>query len=434
MRRPFYHLTKEDREVILEGICEAIPLSDIAYTLGKSPTSISREVKRNRISNDKQVLTRRNICEHAKSCTISRLCKTYCRKGKCSSCLTKRCSDICNDFVEGFCPKTKRWPYVCNPCTEKRYCSFGQYFYRPSVAHAKALRIKSESRSGISISKQELAELDALVSPLLKDNKHSVEVVCAALGEQIPVSAQTLRRYIDSGKTGAIRLDLLSAPARRVRAKKKDRRSRHTDDGRSFADFCALPEDSIATAWEVDTVFGSKADRSCLLTLVNRQSLLLLAFKMSACDTENVVGIFDYLELLCKDAGTSMSEVFGITLFDNGTEFSDIEGMETSCIEDASRTHTYFCDPYSSWQKPHIENRHLLIRRISPKGSPLDGVKHDQVSKMLCHINSYPALSRGGFTPYELALETMPEELLNLLGIYPLPIKQVSLNRNLLDK
>lgn len=434
MRRPFYHLTREDREVIFEGIVSGKALKDIASSLDKCPTSISREVKRGRNPAPKNTRVRSNICIHAKTCELKKLCRFDCPRKRCAECKTKVCAYFCPNFSERVCAHLKRWPYVCTKCKNRGKCGLVQYLYRPSIAHAKSVKLKTESRNAISLDSEQLATLDALVSPLLKNNKQSVEVICAT-HPHIPVSAQTLRRYLDAGHTQAIRLDLLSAPSRKIRKVKKNRQSRHSSDGRSFVDFNSLSKKRINATWEVDTLFGSAKDKSCLLTLVNRQSLLLLAFKIDACSTQNVCGVFDYLELLCIDAGTNMSEVFRTTLYDNGSEFSDVEGMESSHIDESVRTCAYFCDPYSSWQKPHVENRHLMIRRILPKGSQLDSIKHNDISKMLSHINSYPALSReGSKTPYELALETMPEELLGLLGIYLLPIGQVSLTRNLLDK
>jgi len=308
-----------------------------------------------------------------------------------------------------------------------------RYFYRPTVADSLASNLKSQSRSGIILTTEELLALDALVSPLLKDNKHSVEVICSTLKDQIPVSPQTLRRYLEGGHTKAIRLDLISAPKRKVRKKRIVHATRHPDDGRSYTDFLELPEIVQANCWEIDTFFGSKRDRSCLLTMVNRQSLLFLAFKISACDAESVIGIFDWLEILCRDAGCSFEEVFEILLTDNGSEFSDAKGIETSHFEETKRCSLYYCDPYSSWQKPHIEGRHTLARRIIPKGTSLTSIGHDKVALMVSHINSYPSIKREGYTPYELSLKTIGKDLLTELGIDKVPYREVRLKRDLLD-
>lgn len=46
-----------------------------------------------------------------------------------------------------------------------------------------------------------------------------------------------------------------------------------------------------------------------------------------------------------------------ITL-DNGTEFTDHQALPAR---------TFFCDPYSSWQKGSIENANGIVRRFLPK-------------------------------------------------------------------
>jgi len=103
MRRPFYHLTKEDREVIYEGIIESISLSDIAFTLGKSPTSISREVKRNRSHEIRGTFWDNNICLHRKECTRTKLCKPHCKKTKyirrdvLDDIVVKECQEVLTD-------------------------------------------------------------------------------------------------------------------------------------------------------------------------------------------------------------------------------------------------------------------------------------------------------------------------------------------------
>ena len=64
-------------------------------------------------------------------------------------------------------------------------------------------------------------------------------------------------------------------------------------------------------------------------------------------------------------------------------------------------TMMFSCDPYRSTQKPHVENNHLLIRRVMPKGSSFDGLRQEQVDRMISHVNSYPRQSLGGRTPYD---------------------------------
>ena len=66
---------------------------------------------------------------------------------------------------------------------------------------------------------------------------------------------------------------------------------------------------------------------------------------------------------------------------------------------------TYICDPYSSWQKPGVENANKMIRRFIPKGSDIADYS-DEYVRMVVHIlNNKPRKSLGYKTPYEVMIE-----------------------------
>jgi IS30 family transposase len=308
-----------------------------------------------------------------------------------------------------------------------------RYKYYPSIATAKAEKDRSVSRQGISLDAIQLAELNEMITPLIKDNKMSVEAACKACTGQVPISTQTLRRYIDKGHAGAIRLDLLSAPSRKVRKVSRPKVSHHLDDGRSFGDFESLEQDDKDNAWEMDTVTGSKKDRCRLLTLCHRDSGFLLIFKVKDATAESVVGILDYLEELLDEHGHAFEDLFGVLLTDNGSEFSDTQGMERSSLADKNRCQVYYCDPYSSWQKPHVEASHTYIRRILAKGQSFEGLTHGLVARICSHINSYPRASKDQ-VPFEWIQIMLPHLVLSELGIEKIDPKRVYLLPRLLDE
>jgi IS30 family transposase len=354
--------------------------------------------------------------------------------------MVKACGRICADYEPLVCRRTTRWPYVCNGCPrpKSQRCRLVRYRYFPSIATAKAIKEKSVSRQGISLTDAELVEVDKLVSPLMRDNKMSVEAACKALAdadEQLPISPQTLRRYIDRSRSSIIRLDLLSAPSRKARKKALPKVSRHLDDGRSYDEFEKLPDVIKDHTWEMDTVQGSKRDRCRLLTFCHRQSGFLIMLKIASATCECVTGIFEYLELLCDDAGMPFHEIFSTVLTDNGSEFADAEALEKSSLYEElgiKRCALYFCDPYSSWQKPHVENAHTFIRRVIPKGVSFESLTHAQVSLICSHINSYPRSTREK-TPYDQLGECFDEQMLSELGIKRVSAKRVILSPHLLD-
>ena len=436
MRRSFYHLTQSDREVILEGIVAGMKLKDIAETLGKDPTSVSREVSKYRsYEGSGKPSNSYNLCTHFAQCTYKNLCSQRCEKDRCATCITHVCARYCGDYEQRVCKRVARWPYVCNGCVPaiSRRCRLVKYRYYPSIATAKADKGRSESRKGISLDSGQMATLNEMLTPLIRNNKMSVEAACQACAGSVNVSAQTIRRYIDAGKTTTIRLDLLNASSRRTRKKATAKTSLHKEDGRSYSDFESLDTDVKANAWEMDTVVGSKRDRARLMTLCHRSSNFLLMFRIEDPASRSVVDILDYLEGVCASADFGFADIFGTILTDNGAEFSDSDGIERSTITDQSRCSLYYCDPYSSWQKPHVEASHTFIRRVLPKGQSFQALTHTQVQWLCSHINSYPRPSKG-CSPIESWARCFIDTVLAELGIVMIEPKHVRLTPKLLDR
>jgi IS30 family transposase len=67
---------------------------------------------------------------------------------------------------------------------------------------------------------------------------------------------------------------------------------------------------------------------------------------------------------------------------------------------------TYFCDPHSPWQKPHIENSIGLLRRwFLPKGTNLSKVTEKELQKYIYILNHKYRKSLNYRSAYEVALE-----------------------------
>ena len=81
---------------------------------------------------------------------------------------------------------------------------------------------------------------------------------------------------------------------------------------------------------------------------------------------------------------------------DNGIENKEHEKLGIN---------TYFCDAYSSWQKPGVENANKMIRQYIPKGSDISCYSHQYVTMMIQRINNKPRKSLGYKTPMEVMLE-----------------------------
>ena len=80
-------------------------------------------------------------------------------------------------------------------------------YYMAQQADAMAKRRYSQARSKPQLAEDEMAALDALVTPLIKKGQPLTHI-CAEHGEELPVSQRTLYNYIDSGTLSVGNLDL----------------------------------------------------------------------------------------------------------------------------------------------------------------------------------------------------------------------------------
>lgn len=80
--------------------------------------------------------------------------------------------------------------------------------------------------------------------------------------------------------------------------------------------------------------------------------------------------------------------------FDNGIENKNHQELGLP---------TFFCDPYSSWQKGGVENGNKMIRRYIPKKTNLSEVSQDFIDHIVSIINNKPRKILGYKTALEVA-------------------------------
>jgi valyl-tRNA synthetase len=79
---------------------------------------------------------------------------------KCVSCRKFSCGVGCEFYKPRECEKLKKPPYVCNGCPVRPHCTLEKKFYRAETAHSDYKKMLSESRTGISVSEEELERLE----------------------------------------------------------------------------------------------------------------------------------------------------------------------------------------------------------------------------------------------------------------------------------
>ncbi len=199
---------------------------------------------------------------------------------------------------------------------------------------------------------------------------------------------KTIYNYVDQGLLSTRNIDLPRKVRYRPRKRKTgnckvDKRCRI---GRTFEDYREFlmgnPDTGVV---EMDTLEGTKGGK-VLLTLQFTISQLMLAFLRDSNTSRSVIDVFNMLgEILGHE---TFRHLFPVLLTDNGSEFSNpikIEFDESG----NRRTRIFYCDPYSPYQKPRVENNHEFIRRIILKGKSLDDFTQEAINLMMNHINSY---------------------------------------------
>lgn len=212
----------------------------------------------------------------------------------------------------------------------------------------------------------------ALLSGLAK--RWSPEQIAATCYGQATVCTETIYRYIYQSpfalKLGLYELLCRGKPRRRKRkvGKNKSRipnrtsihkRSKHIENRTHYHH------------WEADMVHFGK-QKQAIITAVERKSRFTLI--INAPDGKQTASVIRRLSEAIAPFNPK-----SITL-DNGSEFTNHQDLPCK---------TFFCDPYSSWQKGSVENANGIIRRFLPKS--YRGEINDKTLENIQHtINNMP--------------------------------------------
>ena len=420
------HLTLEDRNYIEQALNQNMSFAEIAKFLSKDPTTISKEVKKHRVRKEHSGFKGDNLCAKQFTCTKKNVCGKNCHI-LCHGC--KVCPHHCPDYVENVCPTLQKAPFVCNSCSRKGPCRLAKYYYRALPSYNQYKNTLSVSRQGINLSDDELCQLDNTVSPLLKQGQTIAHIYKT---QDLKCSKSSLYNYIDQNKLSARNIDL----PRRVRyPKKKKTRTQPKDTairkGRTYEDFEKyLMQNPDIQVVEMDTVEGKKGGK-VLLTMLFRNSKLMIAFLLDDKTSNSVLKVFNWIESILGNY--LFEKTFPVILTDNGTEFSNPLSLEFN-DEGIGRTRIFFCNPGASYQKGSIEKNHEFIRYVIPKGISMDNLTQQDIDLMINHINSLTRPSLNNSTPYDLAQILLDKEVLKKLNLKKVPANEIQLKPKLLKK
>jgi len=238
MEGKYSKIASNERVKIEEMINEGCSLTEIARLLGKDATSISREVKRNRVKLAKVSTSKfmRNPCVKRESCKKTGLCKSKWCKRRCAKCEYVFCHKRCDEFVVWHCVRLFRWPYVCNRCKWYSTCPDQRFSYNARRADKIAQGRASLSRRGLAIDATKVERIDELITPLLLKGQSPYHIWNNHRYE-LDISLATFYTYINAGLFGAKRMHLSRAVNFRPRKKRCEIRDRRDFKGRTFADY-----------------------------------------------------------------------------------------------------------------------------------------------------------------------------------------------------
>ena len=368
------HITREQRNTIHSCISHNYKLVKIGKLLLLDPTSISKEVKRNRMP-------------------------------------------VYYNDQNRFCNRLKRWPYVCSSCP-KRYkqCGYSKYKYDPKEAQKKADNNLVNSRRRIDLDNDEFKKLDKLIKDGINNNK-SIYQIKIENKEQINKSVTTLYRYINNGYLTTKRIDLpYAVKYKKRKINKKYDYSNNTIDrtGHTYLDYLSyIYKNPRAKVWQLDFLGSIKTDSKSILSFILPDLHFFIIDIIQNPNSDRVVKFFDYIEE--KIGIDAFVELIPAILTDRDPCFNDINGICFSKITGEERCKIFFCDPYVSNQKPHVENMNKQLRKYFPKGKSIDRyTKQDIISFNLNMINT-PVRSLDGYTPKDAFIKIYGEDLFNNL-------------------
>lgn len=406
------HLSYDDRLKIEECISKRLRKFQTAQAVGKQPSTIAKEIKRNRILKPKnQFNDNFNKCIHLNECKV--------------------CLKICEKYEEQPCLDRDRFIGACNCCSKLSKCKLDKYFYKAKSAQANYEYTLRDSREGVNLTTNELFSIAHIIKPLIEQGQSLYNIL--ENHKEIDLCPKTLYTYIEMGlfnDWGITNLSLKRKVKRKISKKKLKKRNEPADyTGRKYEDYLEFKQQNpnIPTT-EMDTIYNSETGPFIQTFIFENTGLMIGILKKFKNSQSMSTSLNDLQDLLEND----YSKLFSLVLTDRGTEFARPKLFEINMETGELRTNIFYCDPQSPSQKPHVENNHNFVRDILPRGIDWHNLTQEKVDLMFSHINSVPRLSLGGKTPYEAFSFFYGEDILKKLNVQKIEKDKVTLKPYLL--
>lgn len=121
MGKQYKQLGLKERSEIQEGLDRGDSFRAIGRLIGRSASTVSREVRENRTV--RSFKPRKAACRDRSWCKRAGVCGDCVREGAfCSGCDARDCRDECAAYArQASCDRLNAAPWVCNGCRKNRY-------------------------------------------------------------------------------------------------------------------------------------------------------------------------------------------------------------------------------------------------------------------------------------------------------------------------
>ncbi|MDP2736951.1 MAG: IS30 family transposase [bacterium] len=259
--------------------------------------------------------------------------------------------------------------------------------YDPHKAQAKArLKRRLSKYQGMKIAANHDLEIKVAIGLMASWSPEEVVGRIAYLNNgQTPISVKSIYKFCYSSRGQYLCRYL---PHQRYHPKRRTgaKLARTSIPNRIFIDFrpAVVAEQKRFGDFESDTLGRPKQESKTFVGAVERQSLFLVGRKVAR---------LKYSMDGLKHALRPHRKIVESLTMDNGVENAKYEKLNIK---------TYFCHPYSSWEKPIIENTFGRLRRFIPKRTSLSNYTHKQISAIIEIMNNTPRKKLGYRTPTEV--------------------------------
>ena len=405
--------------------------AEIGRKLDRDPSGIRKEIKNYAFFTG--IGKKCVLCVNKEECNVHYLCNPVPNRKNCSSC--KYCKDAakkCFDFkVDIDCELLKK-RHICNGCERQFKCKITYTYnaYNAIIQHKAKL-----NESHVPLKIENLP--DSFKEYLAKKIKDGIspEIIVNRLPkkfEKYRIVPSSLYKYIDLGLLDCCNLDLRNKVSRVDYGSNTIKRNTirgHHLNGRSIENLSDEDKKCPLGVAEMDTVEGIKGG-AVLLTIMIPKYSLMLAYKMKAKSQEEVKLKLDILEF---KLGPLFYTLFKTIIPDNGSEFTNYEYLESSIHKNQTRCHVYYTHSYASYEKPHVENNHILLRWLIKKGFDIGLISEKKLIEIIDVLNNYPRPLKGYKTPIELIEEDLGSDIIRKLGLKKIPYEKLNLHISLKD-